>query len=54
MRKQDRVQQEQNRSEQQQGPKPQGQSREEHVKGSGSANQPMRPPRESGKLPLPD
>jgi hypothetical protein len=52
MRKEDRVrqQQNQNRSPEQPEPKPQS----EQVKGSTSGDQPSRPPREPGKLPLPD
>lgn len=54
MRKQDRLAREQqnrphDESDQQQEPQ-----EREQMKGSASADRPARPPRESGKLPLPD
>ena len=54
MRKQDRIRQQQDQNPSEQQPdRPQPPPSEE-IKGSGSADQPKRPPRESGKLPLPD
>lgn len=53
MRKQDRIRQQQNQnpSEQQREPKPEP---SEQVKGGVSGDQPSKPPRQPGKLPLPD
>jgi hypothetical protein len=54
MRKQDRIQQ-QNRSNEQPEPKPRPQPAEqEQMRGNATTNQPPRPQREPGKLPLPD
>lgn len=54
MRKEDRIRQEkgQNASEQERD-KPQPQPREQ-VKGASSGDQPNTPPRQPGRLPLPD
>lgn len=53
MRKEDRVRQQ--RTQQQPDRKEQTQQRQpEQVKGGASANRPAKPPRESGKLPLPE
>jgi hypothetical protein len=55
MRKQDRVRQEQNPSEPKPATKEEAQPKQqEQVKGGTSGNQPPRPQREPGKLPLPD
>jgi hypothetical protein len=56
MRKQDRVaQQQQSRPQQASDTQKQsGQRAQEQVKGSGSQDQRLRPPRPGGKLPLPD
>lgn len=53
MRKQDRIRQQQDRSEQQPAPRPQPQARQQE-KMKGSAEQPAKPQRQAGKLPLPD
>lgn len=53
MRKQDRIRQQQSRPEEQAKPQPQPRD-EEQATGSASADQPAKPPRQSGKLPLPD
>lgn len=56
MRKQDRIaNQQQSRPQEPPSKAPQPAPREgEHVKGSASESQPMRPERQPGKLPLPD
>jgi hypothetical protein len=56
MRKQDRVaQQQQSRPQKESDKQTQsGQRAQEQVKGSGSQDQRLRPPRPGGKLPLPD
>ena len=54
MRKEDRIRQQQSQNEPEQArDKPQPQPKEQ-VKGGGSADQPNRPPRQPGRLPLPD
>jgi hypothetical protein len=54
MRKEDRIRQQHDRSEQQPNTQPSAQPKEqERLKGS-AADQPAKPPRQSGKLPLPD
>jgi hypothetical protein len=54
MRKEDRIRQQHDR-EQQSNPQSSPQPKEqEKMKGSAERNQPSRPPRQSGKLPLPD
>jgi hypothetical protein len=50
MRKRDRIRQQQNENPDTQSPKPQPQAGEQ-TKGSAS-DQPSRPPRQAGKLPL--
>jgi hypothetical protein len=55
MRKEDRIRQQREHSEQQ--PNPQSSAppkQQEKMRGSAEADQPARPPRQSGKLPLPD
>jgi hypothetical protein len=52
MRKEDRIRQQQSHPSEQQGEKPQPRP-DERVKGSAS-DESNRPPRQSGKLPLPD
>lgn len=52
MRKQDRIRQQQNENPEQQSPKPQPQAGQQ-VKG-GASDQPSRPPRQAGKLPIPE
>jgi hypothetical protein len=52
MRKQDRIRQQQDRPEDQMNPNPQPREQDQ-LKGSGS-EQPAKPPRQPGKLPLPD
>lgn len=56
MRKQDRVaQQQQSRPQKASDKQTQpGQRQQEQVKGSGSQDQTRRPPRQGGRLPLPD
>jgi hypothetical protein len=56
MRKQDRVaQQQQSRPQKESDKQTQpGQRQQEQVKGSGSKDRPQRPPRQGGRLPLPD
>jgi hypothetical protein len=55
MRKQDRIRQQQNQNPSEQQPEPKPLTRpSEQVKGGASADQPTRPPRQPGKLPLPD
>ena len=53
MRKQDRIRQQQGENPPKQEPETQQPRPGEQVKGSAS-EQPNRPPRQSGKLPLPD
>jgi hypothetical protein len=54
MRKEDRIRQQRDRSKQQLNTEGSTQPKQqERVKGS-AADQPPRPPRQSGKLPLPD
>lgn len=54
MRKEDRIRQQHDRSEQQLNKQPSAQPKgQERIKGS-AADQPVRPPRQPGKLPLPD
>lgn len=54
MRKQDRIRQQQSQNPSEQQPeKPQPQQNEQ-VKGSASGDKPNRPPRQPGRLPLPD
>jgi len=55
MRKEDRIRQEQNRGDKQPRPGSSPQPREqERIKGSTTADQPSKPQRQPGKLPLPD
>jgi hypothetical protein len=54
MRKEDRIRQQHDR-EQQSNPKSSTQPKEqEKVRGSAEGDRPSRPPRQSGRLPLPD
>lgn len=54
MRKEDRIRQQQSQDKPEQArDKPQPQPKEQ-VKGGGSVDQPNRPPRQPGTLPLPD
>jgi hypothetical protein len=55
MRKEDRIRQQRDRGEQQLKPPSTTQPKEqEKMRGSAEGDQPSRPPRQSGKLPLPD
>jgi hypothetical protein len=55
MRKEDRIRQQREQSEQQRNPQSSPRPKEqEKMRGSAEADQPARPPRPSGKLPLPD
>ena len=53
MRKEDRIRQQHDRTEQLNNQTAQPKE-EERIKGGSAADQPARPPRQSGKLPLPD
>jgi len=54
MRKQDRINQQQSQNPSDRKPEELPHRPGEHVKGSAEGGQPQRPPREPGKLPLPD
>jgi hypothetical protein len=54
MRKEDRIRQQHDRNEQQLNKQIAQPKEEERIKGGSAADQPARPPRQSGKLPLPD
>jgi hypothetical protein len=57
MRKQDRIRQQENQNQSQQETEPRAQptkEQKEQMKGSAGTDQPAKPPRESGKLPLPE
>ncbi|HWK10762.1 MAG TPA: hypothetical protein VNR64_11960, partial [Vicinamibacterales bacterium] len=54
MRKQDRILREQNQNPSKEHPEDPRRRPEEDVKGSASKDQPNRPPRQPGRLPLPD
>ena len=54
MRKQDRINREQNQNPSEHHAEDQERRPDERVKGSASTDQPNRPPREPGRLPLPE
>jgi hypothetical protein len=54
MRKEDRIRQQREQSEQQPPPPSTPPKNQEKMRGSAEADQPAKPPRQSGKLPLPD
>jgi hypothetical protein len=55
MRKEDRIRQQREHSEQPSNPQPATPPKQqEKMRGSAEADRPAKPPRQSGKLPLPD
>jgi hypothetical protein len=54
MRKEDRIRQQHEHSEQQSPQSSTPPKQQEKMRGSAEADQPAKPPRQSGKLPLPD
>jgi hypothetical protein len=54
MRKEDRIRQQRDHSEQQSPQSSTPPKHQEKMRGSAEADQPAKPPRQSGKLPLPD
>jgi hypothetical protein len=54
MRKEDRIRQQREHSEQQPNPRSSTPPKQEKMRGSAEGDQPSKPPRQSGKLPLPD
>jgi hypothetical protein len=54
MRKEDRIRQQREHGEQQPLKSSPSPKEQEKMRGSAQADQPARPPRQSGKLPLPD
>jgi len=54
MRKEDRIRQQHEHSEQQSPQSSTPPKHQEKMRGSAEADQPAKPPRQSGKLPLPD
>ena len=54
MRKEDRIRQQREHSEQQPPPSSTPPKNQEKMRGSAEAEQKAKPPRQSGKLPLPD
>jgi hypothetical protein len=54
MRKEDRIRQQHDREQQSNPPSSTQPKEREKMRGSAERDQPSRPPRQSGKLPLPD
>jgi hypothetical protein len=54
MRKEDRIRQQRDREQQSNAPSSPQPKEKEKMRGSAKGDQPSRPPRQSGKLPLPD
>jgi len=54
MRKEDRIRQQRAESDQQPSQSSTPPKQQEKMRGSAEAEQPAKPPRQSGKLPLPD